>query len=595
MDRLEQARQLFLEGLACLARQDLEGAEARFSASLEQLPDRPSTLANRAAVRLRLGRLDEAEADARRATTVDPRHAEAWLNRSLVAVARGDAAEAAAHLSALLAVDPRHGQGWLLLARVHEGQGRLADAAHCYAQALSIRPDDFTARMNLGAVLNDLGRFAEALEAHDQALAIDAGNVDVLSNRGVALAGLGRHGEALAAFEQCRALDPARAEALTGQAMALLSLGRPEDALAILAQANRSHPDHAPSWSLHATVLGGLGRTDEALPMYERAVALAPANAEDRLSLSHLYLGRMDFARGWPAYEARLERRGSGRLPTAKPRWNGSPDAGRLFVWAEQGLGDEVLYSTMFPDLFARMPGALVSADARLIPLFRRSFPGGVFVPRDQPPADDRFDVQLPAGSLGALLRPAADRFPAAGAPVLVADAGKVRQVRQFPAFRQRRVCGLSWNSVNAQVGADKSLPLIEMRELLMLDGFAFASLQYGEVSGEVAAACALTDASITRLPGLDLFADIDGLCALIDACDVVVTTSNSTAHLAGALGKRTLLLVPRFTGRMWYWNTRPGEAFPPWYPSVKVLRQDRQGDWSEPLRAAKAELEGLR
>ncbi len=597
MDSFEQARQLFLDGLACLGRNDLQAADARFSASLEHLPDRPSTLTNRAAVRLRLGRLDDAEADAARAVAIDPAFADAWLNLALIALERKDADAATGHLQSLLWLDRKHHQGWLLSARVRDQQGRLEDAADCYRKALDIRPDDFVTVMNLGAVLNDLGRFDEALQQHDRALSLDPVHVDVLCNRAVALAGLARFDDALAGFEQALSVDPARAEALTGKAMALVSLKRQADALPCLVEAHRHQPAFAPAWSLHGALLAGLGQIDEALPMYERAVELAPGNAEDTLSLSHLYLGRSDFARGWPAYEARLRRPASERLHTSRPRWDGSTTAARLFVWAEQGIGDQVLYSTMFPDLLDRVPQATISVDAKLLPLFRRSFPQATFTARHQPPPESTYDLQLPIGSMGACLRPAVDAFARAGRTLLVADEARVRQVRALRPLRGRKVCGISWKSVNAQVGDDKSMPLERMRDLLMLDGFAFVNLQYGDVSGEVARTCALTDAPIETVPGIDLFDDIEGLAALIDACDIVVTISNSTAHLAGAMGKPVLLLVPRFTGRMWYWNALPGSDgdHPPWYPSLRMLRQQRQGDWSAPLQEAKAILEQLR
>ena len=595
MDSFEQARQLFLEGLSCLGRGDPEGAESRFSGSLELLPDRPSTLTNRAAARLRLGRLEEAEADARRAVTVDDRYTEAWLNLALIALERGDTDAAASHLQTLVWLDRNHHQGWLLSARVRDLQGRFEDAADCYRKALAIKPDDFGPLMNLGAALNDLGQFAEALDQHDRALQIDPRHVEVLSNRAVALAGLGRYDDALAGFEHCLSIDPLRPEGWMGKAMALMSLKRPADALPCLEEANRVQPGFAPAWSIRGAVLAGLDRPDEALPMIEKAVALAPANAEDQLSLSHLYLARFDFQRGWPAYEARLRRPGSERLRTSRPRWDGSPTAARLFVWAEQGIGDQVLYSTMFRELIDRAPTATISLDEKLLPLFRRSFPQVGFTARNQPPIEASYDLQFPVGSLGALFRPTADAFPTARDSVLVADRDRARQVRELKPFRNRKVCGLSWKSINAQVGDDKSMPLERMRDLLMLDGFAFVNLQYGDVSGEVARTCALTDAPIETVPGVDLFDDIDGLATLIEACDIVVTISNSTAHLAGALGKPTLLLVPRFTGRMWYWNTRAGEASPPWYPTVRVLRQHRQGDWSGPLHEAQAVLEQLR
>ncbi|MCE2947911.1 MAG: tetratricopeptide repeat protein [bacterium] len=597
MDSFEQARQLFLDGLACIGREDLQAAEICFTESLEHLPDRPSTLTNRAAVRLRLGRLDEAEADAARAVAIDSAFADAWLNLALIALERRDPDTAAAHLQTLLWLDRKHHQGWLLSARVRDLQGRLDDAADCYRKALAIKPDDFVTLMNLGAVLNDLGRFDEALEQHDRALSLAPLHFDVLCNRGVALAGLGRYGDALGSFERAVPVDPSRAEGLGGKAMALVSLGRQAEALPCLEQAHRQQPQFAPAWSLHGAILAGLGQLDEALQMYERAVELSPANAEDVLSLSHLYLGRADFARGWPAYEARLRRPASERLQTSRPRWDGSPTEARVFVWAEQGVGDQVLYSTMFPSLFARLPNVTISADEKLLPLFRRSFPQAAFTARHEPPPEAAYDLQLPVGSLGTCLRPSAEAFAHAHPAVLVADAERARQLRASSRLRGQKVCGISWKSVNAQVGDEKSMPLERMRELLMLDGFTFVNLQYGDVSGEIARTCALTDAPIETVPGIDLFEDIDGLAALIDACDIVVTISNSTAHLAGAMGKPVLLLLPRFTGRMWYWNALPGgdASVPPWYPSVRMLHQHRQGDWEVPLQEAKAVLEHLR
>ena len=121
MDSFEQARQLFLEGLACLGSNDLEGADARFSGSLQLLPDRPSTLTNRAAVRLRLGRLDEAEADARRAVAIDDRYADAWLNLALIALERGDTDAAAGHLQTLTWLDRVDREVFKLLAQELRG------------------------------------------------------------------------------------------------------------------------------------------------------------------------------------------------------------------------------------------------------------------------------------------------------------------------------------------------------------------------------------------------------------------------------------------------------------------------------------------
>jgi len=113
--------------------------------------------------------------------------------------------------------------------------------------------------------------------------------------------------------------------------------------------------------------------------------------------------------------------------------------------------------------------------------------------------------------------------------------------------------------------------------------------LQYGDVSSELQDVSSALNTRINYIQGVDLFEDIDGILGLINACDIILTTSNSTAHLAGGLGKEVLLLLPFSVGRFWYWRDIDGISV--WYPSVKVFKQERQDDWSKPIQAVKAYL----
>ena len=130
----------------------------------------------------------------------------------------------------------------------------------------------------------------------------------------------------------------------------------------------------------------------------------------------------------------------------------------------------------------------------------------------------------------------------------------------------------------------------------LQSEGLHFVNLQYGDTHQERQALQCEYGIEVQEVSQVDNYHDIDGLAALIDACDVIVTTSNTTAHLAGALGKKTLLLLPFGRGQLWYWSHQGGQQGPQnqsaWYPSIQFYKQDTPADWSQPLSQIKAELE---
>ena len=153
---------------------------------------------------------------------------------------------------------------------------------------------------------------------------------------------------------------------------------------------------------------------------------------------------------------------------------------------------------------------------------------------------------------------------------------------RTISAFGSGLVCGVAWKSVNPKIGAAKSIDLESLEPLLGLPGVQFVNLQYGDVKNEIQHLKSTLSVDIHQVPGLDVFSDIDGLLALIDACDVIVTTSNVTAHLAGSIGKRAAILVPHSTGKIWYWHHNDKHSF--WYPSLRLFYQDNPLTWDQTL-----------
>jgi hypothetical protein len=195
-------------------------------------------------------------------------------------------------------------------------------------------------------------------------------------------------------------------------------------------------------------------------------------------------------------------------------------------------------------------------------------------------------------GDLGHLLRLDADRIAGRRYPYLAADPARRAQVHAanpFPAGNL--VCGLSWRSGNKSVGKDRSVALADLAPLLRIPGVSFVNLQYGSVEQDIAEAAALLGTTVHVARDVDLFDDIDGLAALIDRCDAVVTIDNVTAHLAGAIGKTAAVLVPRGKSRHWYWG---GEQQSLWYPSLRLLYQEPDRGWTSAIDEAARWVAGL-
>lgn len=229
-----------------------------------------------------------------------------------------------------------------------------------------------------------------------------------------------------------------------------------------------------------------------------------------------------------------------------------------LWVTAEQGLGDEILFSSMIGDLMKRC-AVVWEADKRLHSLFRRSYPDVAFVDRGSR-VPDNADFHCPAGNLGRYLRASAADFPARQSYLRARINDGHRHYRAFGDH----ALGISWASGNPKVGQHKTIPLDQWSPILDIPGATFVDLQYGDTADE------RKGHPIHHVDGLDLTNDIDGVAALIWACEAVVTVSNTVAHLAGALGVPAYVMVPSGFGRFWYWGN--GESTP-WYPTVRVIR----------------------
>jgi hypothetical protein len=263
-----------------------------------------------------------------------------------------------------------------------------------------------------------------------------------------------------------------------------------------------------------------------------------------------------------------------------------------LLIYGEQGVGDEIMFASCFSDVLARADNVIIECDRRLAPLFARSFPAAKVQARVS--SEDvawlreagAINLQCASGSLPRLFRRSVAEFPA-HAGYLRADDAKIAKWRERLAKMPGKIkVGLSWRGgVDRTRRNLRSIDLIKLAPLFHLPDVTFVSLQYGDVAAECDAASAVFGKPIVQFP--EAIADYDETAALVCALDLVVSVQTAIVHLTGALGKPALVMLP-FSPEWRY--MRAGDRML-WYPSVKLLRQEKPKEWEPVILRVAEEL----
>ncbi|CAA7626517.1 Tfp pilus assembly protein PilF (modular protein) [Candidatus Terasakiella magnetica] len=565
----------------------LEEAKTSFCRALEIKPDFAEAHNNLGNALKDLGRLEEAEASYRSALEVKPNFAMAHNNLGNALKDLGRLEEAEASYRSALEIKPDYAMAHNNLGNVLIDLGRLEEAETSCRSALEIKPDLVEVYCNLGNALKDLGRLETAEASYRRALEIKPDFAEAHNNLGNVLINLGRLKEAETSYRRTLEIKPDFAGAHNNLGNALIDLGRLEEAEASCHSALEIKPNFAEVYSTLAHALLDLWQLEAAKTACLRALAVSPHLQQARLNLALILFALGEMTEAWGHYEARWHCVEKGSFspprPFPQPRWQGEDLRGRcILVWGEQGIGDELVFFALLPELIRRGARCIVESDPRLQPLLARSFPAVETVERSHPPnprclAPD-IDFQMPAASLAALLRPSLDGFQPL-LPYLTPDPALVAAFRQ--AYGSGCLIGISWWSQNKRLGPRFSIPLSIWRPLLETKGCRFVSLQYGDRKAEIADSGLplVVDDSVNPLTDLDRFA------AQMAAMDLVISIDNSTVSMATALGKPVWNLVNTVPD----WRIGQTGDTSPWHPTMRLFRQSDPGAW-DPVVAKAAE-----
>jgi len=499
---------------------------------------------------------------------------------------QGRLAEAEAAYRRVLALDAAHADAWHLLGVAALQAGRAAEAARCIQRALEIRPAFAEAYSNLGAAFHQQRAFDEAIACHQKALELHPGYSGAYANLGNTFRELACFKIAAACYSRALELDPSAADIWFSLGSTLKKDGQ----LAAAADAYRRtialRPGDAEAHNNLGNVLTAAGDLAAAHGSYGEALRLAPEHSGAHFNRAVWLLLQGQWEEGWQEFEHRLWRAGAVRREFSQPRWNGGDLAGRtILLYAEQGLGDTIQFIRYVPLVRALGGPVIVECQRPLVPLLSRSIAADALYARGaELPA---FDWQAPLASLPGIFGTRSETVPRI-VPYLSADERLVAEWRQRLSSLPGRRIGICWQG-NPDYADDRfrSIPLGCFAPLSTVPGVHLISLQKGRGSEQVAEARQI-------FPMQDWSGELDesagafmDTAALMKSLDLVITSDTSVAHLAGALGVRVWVALPKIPDWRWLLD-RPDS---PWYPTMRLFRQQRPGDWPGVLAAIRREL----
>jgi tetratricopeptide (TPR) repeat protein len=561
-----------------------EEAERSYRQALAIDPSYANAHANLGTTLLELKRFTEAEATFRALLALRPDSADAHNGLGVALNELGRSGEAERCYRAALALEPEFAEAHNNLGNVLKDLGRAEGATQSYRRALAIKPDYTDAQVNLALALLELYQLQEAEQLLRAALALRPDSAAVHNGMGLLLQRQRRYEEAVGSYRRALALDPGFVDAHVNLGNSLKALDRFEEAEGSLRHALELDPGNASALNNLGLLLLDLGNIADAERHIRRSLEIKPGDADVSFNYATLLLLRGDYESGLRYYEFRLE--GAGRRTFSSgvttrqsqlkglPRWQGEDLRGkRLLVWTEQGLGDSLMVMRYLPQLKDRGAARLVvCCEPALIRVMQTFTAVDRVVSSAEPLQLSGFDCHCPTMSLPLLFGTRLESIPSQVPYLRVPPELRRRWADTLAGISSPKI-GLVWAGGKLlQADARRSVPLLKFCLLLDIPGPVFVSLQRGEEAKQ------LKESGRTLLDWMDECEDFLDTAALIEQLDLVISVDTAAAHLAGALGKPVWLLN-RFESE-WRWMLKREDS--PWYPSMKIFRQSRPGDWDE-------------
>ncbi len=583
--------------------QRLREAEAGYKAVLREWPGQADALHLLGLIAHQEGRREEALDLIDRAIRIKPAAPEYYNSMGAVRQAMADNAEAVRlYLEAIrikddylppyhnllrlspAAVDVRFNLGCIL-----QRQGRLEEAMQQYQIVIDLQPDHAAACNNLGCALRLLGRLEEAVRKIRQAIQFRPDYAEAYNNLGLTLQDQGEMDGALDCYQTALALQPDSADTLYNLGRALQHQGLLETAMDQYRQVIQIRPNFADAFYNWGCALDRLGRYPEAIEKHGQAVRIHPNYVEAHVNRAMLLLLIGDYPAAWKEYEWRRLRKdwqAANRVYPTLPRWDGGDlPGGTILVQAEQGFGDTLQFARFLPMVKARCSRLILEAPPELASLLK-TIPSVDEIAPQQMDHTTKIDCAIHLMSLGGIFGVTLDSIPWTG-PYLQIQTQRMTQFQNRIPVGGIRV-GIAWSGNPAHPeNKDRSCDLHHFEPLAAIPSVRLFSLQKG------AAADRLQEkpAGMEVMDLGPMLHDFTDTAAAIMTLDLIISVDTALVHLAGALGRPVWTL--RYHAPYWVWGLQGRHT--PWYPSMRVFRQQQPGGWKELFQRLADELEAFR
>ena len=468
-------------------------------------------------------------------------------------------------------------------------------AENLYNKVLKINPNHFKSIYLLGSLLIQTKNFIMAIQLLNRAILIQPKHAATYNNLGAAFKELGEHEKSITYFQKAIEIQPNYAEAHNNFGMVFEELGELQKAVNCYQQAIQINPNYVEAHNNLGIVFEEFGQSLKAISCYKKAIQINPNYLQSKLNEAYVRLALGELEIGWKMHESRFD--GEDRIKLMRYKtdklWDGNYLDGTLLVWAEQGVGDHILFASMLTDLRKYAKNIILEIDKRLVNLFKRYYEkinfSNIKVINLEKKLVNNFDKHIAIGSLGQYLRKTKKSFETTPKKYLISSPAKEKELRNKFFLNKKFKIGVSWKTLNKKQ-QNRNIDLEKMLPILSNPNCDFINLQFGKFDEDIKNLKLKYGINIQTIKDIDNYNDIEGLAALINCLDLVITIQNSTAHLAAALGKNTWIMLVK--NPRWHWLINKKKSL--WYPAAKLFRQEKIGDWNTVIKSIGMDLKKI-
>ena len=439
-----------------------------------------------------------------------------------------------------------------------------------------------------GSSLYNLGSYEEAIVDYEKCLEINPNSAESYFELGNIYQNTKKTHEAETYYNLAISKKENYVEAIANLGKLYKDIGDFNKSREYLENAIEINPNFPRAFNFLGSLADAQNDIKNAEKFYKKAIYLDNSYDEPIYNLALVQLYDCQFKEGFRNHDYRWKISSfvKKKLHTNQPLWSPSKNNNNhLTIWPEQGIGDYILYSRFFNDIIHETKNFTVVVHEKTKALFERSFPHINFVTEIN---TGNIDYHLPIGDLAKFYVNSLNDIKTRSDIYLKVDKNRSDMIKGILP-KGNKICGISWISKNDDIGENKSMSLEDMKDLLMLPNVTFVDLQYTDTTEERNEFKNKYGIEILKFEEIDNFNDIDGLASLINACDCIVTISNTNVHIAGSIGKKTFLMLPKGKGRLWYWSKENTQSI--WYKSIEIVEQDIIGSWNDVIEKIKSKL----